>query len=230
VLSATGGTDVTWSPTAAYHRFVKLPLLRRWGLDASLAVERTGFYPAGGGRATLSVQPWSPTPATLRTRGELDRVTVHSKASVSLADGAVADRQADRAVEALGTASLPATVADVEYVETDSPGSALLLCGEYGETLLGVDALGERGTTSETVAEDAVANFRDSHEAGAPVDAHAADQVMVVLALAGGRVRIPRVTDHVATNRDLLERFGSDLRIDHTEGPTLVASPHPALD
>lgn len=230
-LAAAGGTDVKWSPTVAHHRRVKLPLLSRWGLDAAVDLARTGFYPAGGGRATLSVEPWSPVAAELVTRGDLDRVEVYSTASETLAAAAVADRQADHAVEELEAAGLPATVERAAYVETRSPGSSLLLRGVYDETLVGVDALGERGRPSEAVAEGAVERFLSVHRTGAPVDDHVADQVMVVLALAGGRVRIPRVTDHVETNLALLRAFDCEVSLDRDgEGAVLTAVSHPALD
>jgi RNA 3'-terminal phosphate cyclase (ATP) len=53
-----------------------------------------------------------------------------------------------------------------------------------------------------------------------------ADQLVVWLALTGGRVRIPAVTAHVETHCDLLADFGSDIRLEPAgdAGGTLVAS------
>jgi len=213
-LTATGGTDVKWSPTVEYHRSVKLPLLATWGVDASIDLERTGFYPAGGGKATLHVAPSSLSRIDLDRRGALDRVEIYSKAAEALADRDVADRQAARAEEELDAAGVPATVERVEYVEADSMGSSLLLRGVYERSVVGADALGERGRTSEAVAEDAVGQFTAFHATDAAVDQFMADQLLVVLALAGGRVRVPTLTDHVRTNLALLEQFGSDVDVD----------------
>lgn len=235
-VTATGGTDVKWSPTVGYLRRVKLPLLSRFGLRARVDLERTGFYPAGGGRATLRIEPASLSPVRLDRRGALERVEVYSKASASLSDAEVADRQATQAVERLDEAGFPAVVASVDHVESHSPGSSLLLRGVYEETVLGVDSLGERGTPSEAVADDAVDRFEAVHAGSGAVDPHMADQVLVFLALAGGRVRIHRVTDHVRTNLAVLEAFGSDVSLEGTsdgepsveesdDGVTLVATP-----
>ncbi|WP_254279411.1 RNA 3'-terminal phosphate cyclase [Haloarcula marina] len=230
-LTATGGTDVKWAPTVAYYRHVKLPLLARFGVDAGISLGRTGYYPAGGGRATLSTGDSSLAPVELTDRGVLDRVDIYSKAAAVLEDRSVAARQATQASDRLAAAGFSAEVRAVEYAETHSAGSSLLLCGVYEGTRLGVDALGERGRTSEAVADGAVDRFLTAHENGAPVDEHMGDQLLVFLALAGGRLRVPRVTSHVRTNVDVLRRFGADIGIVGGEdGPAVVeASPHPAV-
>jgi RNA 3'-terminal phosphate cyclase (ATP) len=64
----TGGTDVRWSPSTDYLRRVKLPLLRSFGLDADVGVDRRGFYPAGGGTLDLRLRPSSLDPIELGTR------------------------------------------------------------------------------------------------------------------------------------------------------------------
>jgi RNA 3'-terminal phosphate cyclase (ATP) len=231
-LTATGGTDVKWAPTVEYYRKVKLPLLATVGVEADVDLAATGFYPAGGGEATLRATPSSPVAFDLETRGALERVGIYSKASESLADRDVADRQADHARDRLDEEGYPAAVRRVEYVPTRSPGSSLLLRGVYERTLTGTAALGERGRTSEAVADDAVQRFIAHHDGGAPVDAHTADQLMVFLALAGGRVRIPAATAHVRTNLDVIAAFGSDIRLDRQPDGTLVlaASAHPVVD
>jgi len=57
----------------------------------------------------------------------------------------------------------------------------------------------------------------------AAVDEHTADQLLVLLALAGGRIRVPAVTDHVASSLDLLEAFGFEPALD-TSGATPTVS------
>ena len=248
VASVSGGTDVKWSPTAAYYRDVKLPLLRRFGLQAALDVERTGFYPVGGGEVRLSVAPSPLERFDLTDRGALRGVRAYSKASAGLADAEVAERQASAAVEEIDEAlsaedaeatggavdaeeadgadatSTPVVERSVRYVAADSPGSALALRLDYENSIAGFDALGERGKPSEDVAGEAVGEAVAFDAGSAAVDEHAADQLAIFLALSGGRVRIPRVTDHVATSLDLLDAFGFEVRVEDAEsGPTLVA-------
>lgn len=230
-VTATGGTDVKWSPTVDYLRLVKLPLLANWGVRADLTVQQTGFYPAGGGKATLRTEPSSVSPITLDDRGPLEGVSVHSKADESLRDPRVAERQADRARAQLTEVGIPVDDVTVTYVESQSPGSSLLLRARYRDTVAGFSALGERGTSSEAVADDAVERLRSFHGGTAPVDPHMADQLQVFLALAGGSVQIPSPTDHVRTNCAVLDAFGSDVRLERRSDGThvLEASTHPAL-
>jgi len=230
-LRATGGTDVKWTPTAAYYRFVKLPLLAAHGVDADFDLEATGFYPAGGGEVTLTVTSSSLSRFALDSRGDLERVDIYSKASTDLAEREVADRQAAHAETRLDGMGIPVDVASVDYVAAESTGSVLLLRATDGRRVAGFSALGERGHTAEDVADDAVDAFERFHASDATVDEHMADQLLVLLALAGGEIRIPRLTAHVRTNLDLIRAFGSD--IEATPGPagtyTVRATPHPAV-
>ncbi len=230
-LTATGGTDVKWAPTIEYHRRVKLPILAPRGLIAEIDLRRSGFYPAGGGKAVLRTAPSSISPFELDTRGEIECVELYSKASEELADRNVADRQANHAREQLERSGISTEIRSVDYVSARSAGSSLLLRGVYERTLAGVDSLGERGRTSEAVAEDAVRQFRAFHASGAPVDEHMADQLMVFLALAGGRVHIPSVTAHVQSNLELVNAFGSDMQLDRCRDGaiSLEASAHAAV-
>jgi len=221
-LRATGGTDVKWAPTADHQREVKLPLVRRAGIEAGTTVERRGFYPAGGGAASLSVAPSDPRGLELTDRGPLRSVAVASIAAESLAEPEVAERQAAAVRERLDTAvPIEPTVA---YAESDSPGSAVLVRAEYERSLAGFDALGERGVPAETVGETAVEAFERFEAGEAAVDAHTADQLVLPLAVSGGTVAVPEVTDHVATNVDLVRSFGADVRVLEREGPPRVVS------
>ncbi|MDO8248363.1 MAG: RNA 3'-terminal phosphate cyclase, partial [Rhodoferax sp.] len=72
VMRITGGTDVRDAPPLDYFRHVFLPLLSRMGGRVSLAVERRGYYPRGGGEIRLEVQAGaSLQPLVLETRGAL---------------------------------------------------------------------------------------------------------------------------------------------------------------
>jgi RNA 3'-terminal phosphate cyclase (ATP) len=223
---ATGGTDVKWAPTADRYRRVKLPLVRRCGLDVEAMVERRGFYPAGGGAATLSLPPAEPRALDLTERGPLRSVAVRSVAAESLSKPEVAERQAEAAVASLESLELAVPVdSAVEYVESDSPGSAVLVRAEYGDSLAGFDALGERGRPAEAVGEAAVEAFGEFHARDAAVDRHTVDQLVLPLAVAEGKVTVPRATDHVASTVDLVRAFGAAVRVaDDCDGsPELVS-------
>ncbi|MFD1684135.1 RNA 3'-terminal phosphate cyclase [Halobellus litoreus] len=244
-----GGTDVKWSPPADYLRHVKLPLLDACGLDATVDVMRHGFYPAGGGELAVEIRPSTLSPIELSGESvDVPQSTVYAVASEALEDADVADRIAETAVEELKEREIDRdAAATAAYVESTSPGAVVTIVAEPaadegteptrsgdGPPLrprAGFSAYGERGFPSEEVAADAVDALERWFETDAPVDAHLGDQLVVWLALAGGTVRIPRVTDHVRTNVDLVRAFGYEVSIEGgTDGSeaTLVASTPPS--
>ncbi|WP_254765841.1 RNA 3'-terminal phosphate cyclase [Salinilacihabitans rarus] len=146
----------------------------------------------------------------------------------AIRDADVAARQAGGALERLAPADRGLEVA--ERVETtaasDCPGSAVVLRVDHGSGVAGFSALGEPGKPAERVGE-AAADAADRFLAGdAPVDRHAADQLLPLLALAGGRVRIPAVTGHVETGLALLETLGYEIGLEagDADGGAVVAA------
>ncbi|ELZ29781.1 RNA 3'-terminal-phosphate cyclase [Halogeometricum pallidum JCM 14848] len=217
----TGGTDVKWSPMVDYLRHAKIPLLRAVGVDADLAVERRGFYPAGGGTLSLTVRPSSLSELRLRERGPVRGLSARAVAADSLESASVAERMAAAADDR--TAVPTATAAT--YTETASPGAVLTLVADCGDSRAGYGVLGERGVPAESVAEEAVEAFREWRATGAAVDEHLGDQLLPWVALAGGAVRMPRVTDHVRTNAAVIRAFGYELDVEEADGGAVASAP-----
>lgn len=216
-----GGTDVKWSPPADYLRRAKLPLLRAVGVDADLSVERRGFYPAGGGELALTVRPSSLSEIRLRRRDRVRRLSVRAVAAESLESASVAERMA-AAVD--GRTAVP-TETTATYAETASPGAVLTLVADCGDSRAGFGVLGERGVPSESVAEEAVEAFRAWRATGAPVDERLGDQLLPWVALAGGAVRMPRVTDHVRANAAVIRAFGYELELEAGDEGAVASAP-----
>ena len=144
-LSAHGGTDVRWAPTMDYFRRVKLPLLRRCGVPVGVDVTRRGFYPAGGGEATLVLAGSSPGPLSLESPGGPAAARVYSVATKGLAESDVAERQADAARRELEAADVEVVDRVSAYVSARSPGSAIAIRLDRGELIAGADALDRLG-------------------------------------------------------------------------------------
>jgi RNA 3'-terminal phosphate cyclase (ATP) len=230
VLTARGGTDVKWAPTAAHYRQVKIRLLYRFGLQAIVEIDRPGFYPVGGGEATLRIGSTRLSPVVLPARdasadGDTVGARVFSLSSADLAENAVATRQADAAVEGLKKADIPTIERTVRYADAHSPGSSIAIRLDREDAFAGFDAVGEPGKPAEEVAAEAVTDatafVRDT---AAAVDRHTADQLLVFLALAGGKIAVPEITDHIASSRELLSAFGLAVDIERDDGtPVLTA-------
>lgn len=56
-ISIIGGTDVLWSPTSDYTRFVLREAYSRLGINFQMDIQRRGYYPRGGGVVNVHVFP-----------------------------------------------------------------------------------------------------------------------------------------------------------------------------
>src|SRR5574341_277898 len=56
-MTITGGTDVLWSPTSDYTRFVLREAYSRMGINFSIDIKRRGYYPRGGGIVDVNIFP-----------------------------------------------------------------------------------------------------------------------------------------------------------------------------
>ena len=214
-LTAKGGTDVKWSPPFSYFKQVKLPLLRKFGVEAEAELQRSGYYPKGGGETELSTEEHSLKPIKLTSRGKIERFEIYSKASRELEDQNVAERQADEAERILKNSHISAAVEkSVRYEKSASPGSSIVLKAVYENSVAGFSSLGEKGKRSEKVAKEAVQDFKSFHSTEAAVDEHMADQLMVFMAIIGGEITVPEITEHVQTNAEVIEKFGKEVKLD----------------
>ena len=145
-------------------------------------------------------------PLDLAERGRLRLVT-----GVAVAcdlPSHIPQRMASRAASLLADAGLRAEI-EPRREHAGTTGAYIFLRAEYEGCAAGFAALGSKGKPSEEVAAEAVAGLLAHHQAGAPVDMHLADQVLLMLALAGGRssIHIASVTTHLLTNAHIISQF-----------------------
>jgi len=206
-LTLTGGTHVPWSPPAPYVSEVFLPTAARMGLDATWRVERAGFYPKGGGEVRAVVQPLtSLVPLDLSERGALLRI--RGVSAVGRLPRKIAERQAEQVRRRLAKAGHEIEV-EIAELEAASPGDTLFLWAECERSRAGFGALGERGMPAERVADEAADALLDFLAGDAATDAHLADQVVPLMALAVGRsvLTTSRVSQHLLTNLWTVQQF-----------------------
>jgi RNA 3'-terminal phosphate cyclase (ATP) len=210
-VTIRGGTHVAWSPPFDYARDVWLPALAPMGITATLELAAWGWYPVGQGelRATINglgsgrrLLPW-----TLMERGALRRVW--GRAVAANLPAHIPQRMSDRARSLLAEAGIEARVEPLR-VRAACAGAGIFLSAEYEHVRAGFNALGEKGKSSEAVAEEAIGALLAHHASGAALDAHLADQVMLPIALAGGVscFSVERVSRHLTTNAWVMEQFG----------------------
>jgi RNA 3'-phosphate cyclase len=179
------------------------------GVSARADLERWGWYPRGGGRIEVEIEPapeWKPVEWV--ERGPLKRIRGIS--ATSNLPRHVAERQRTAARRRiLDETGMDAEIEILEEVPGDGPGSFLFLIAESERIVSGFSSLGARGKRAETVALEAVDPLLDYLRSGACVDAHLADQLLIFMALASGRSSLTtqRVTSHLMTNQWVIRQF-----------------------
>jgi RNA 3'-terminal phosphate cyclase (ATP) len=203
-LVLEGGTHNPWAPPFDFLQKSLMPLLGRMGPQFTIKLDRMGFYPAGGGRFHVQVEPASAlTPLELLERGEL--LQRRARAIVSKLPSHVARRELKVVHERLGWPE-----ESLETVETSNsigPGNILFLEMHAEHTTEVVTGFGSRQVRAVAVAEKAVTEARQYLASEAPVGKHLADQLLVPLSLAGGRFRTMAPSRHTTTNIQVIEQF-----------------------
>ncbi len=208
-LRLAGGTDVKAAPPLDYFRYVLLPLLSRMGLPVNVTVLRRGYYPRGGGVIEVSLSPVGQLhPLHLDTLGAVQEIEgiIHT---ANLADH-VAERMRQAALRRLeGFANARIDCRRLSRSEAIGHGGAIVLWARTQHALLGAASTAERGVPAERIGEEAAQALDDEIRAGATMDIHASDQLLIYLALAQGasRLLLRRLTSHAQTTLWLLRQF-----------------------
>jgi RNA 3'-phosphate cyclase len=208
-----GGSDVPFSPTIDYFRYVFLKILERLNIKVEINVIKRGYYPEGGAKIIVLIQPWQINKIEINSidlteRGELEKILVISGASNNLKEKRVAERQIAGVREILGKLKLP-TEEKVEYYDTQSPGSQICLIAKLENTILGVDNLGRLGKRAEEVGKEAALELLKEEKSGACLDKHLGDQILPYLALCPkkSQITVSEITHHTKTNIWVIEKF-----------------------
>jgi RNA 3'-phosphate cyclase len=204
-----GGSFGKWAPPAPFVERVNLELLRRCGYRAQLEILQHGFYPRGGARARARFTPPALEGAwVFAERGALQQIRGISIASQLLRAAQVAERQRQAALALLyrEQSEIPIEI-ETQYVDALSPGSSVVLWAEFEKTILGADALGERGVAAERIGQRAAQYLLEEIRSAATLDRHMADQIIPFLGIYGGLFHTTEITDHIKTNIYVVEKL-----------------------
>jgi RNA 3'-terminal phosphate cyclase (ATP) len=210
-VTVEGGTHNPMAPPFDFLARAFLPLVERMGPRAAAVLDRPGFYPAGGGRFTVTIDP-APAfgPLELLERGELR--SRRATAVVAQLAGSIAERELKAVRERLGW---DASVCHVRSVDgAVGPGNVVSVEVESEHVTELFTGFGERGVSAERVGAGVADEAREYLAAGVPVGRHLADQLLLPMALGGGgRFRTVRPSSHTTTHVGLLRAFlGSEIQ------------------
>lgn len=198
-----GGTHNSSAPSFEFLRDTFAPALAAVGPRVQLELERHGFYPAGGGRIAATIAPARFEPHAWLERGEIrDRRIVAAVANLPRSIGE-RENQAIRA-----KLSWPESIGAIVEVDSPGPGNVVTVQLEseaLTETFVG---FGERGVRAEAVGDRVAEEVKRYLAVDAPVGEHLADQLVLLLALAGGgRFRTIAPSRHTLTQIEVVPKF-----------------------
>lgn len=208
-VTLVGGTDVTRAPPADYLRWVFLPWLAAMGAQVEIVALRHGYYPRGGGELTLDITPARHLrPLIAESAGPVQRI--RGRAHVAHLPRHIAERMALAA--RVGLADLAPVDIAIEVLgdaEAFGTGGALTLVAETAHGRLGSAVVAQRGVPAERLGHEAAQALRRDIASGAALDVHAADQLLLYAALAGGEscFSVREVSLHAETAIWLIEQF-----------------------
>jgi RNA 3'-terminal phosphate cyclase (ATP) len=204
-LVLEGGTHNPNAPPYDYLDRVFLPWLRKMGPTVSCTLERPGYYPAGGGRFRVNVEPSGQLiPLEIPERGELKQR--HAQAIVCHLPEHIARRELQTVQMMLDWDA--STLELLASEEAHGPGNVLIIEMIFEKITEMCIGFGERGVSAEEVAKKACQQARDYLASGAPVGKYLADQLLLPLAMAGkGSFLTMLPSRHTMTNIEVIRMF-----------------------
>jgi RNA 3'-terminal phosphate cyclase (ATP) len=204
-LTLEGGTHNVHAPPFEFLKKTFLPLVSLTGPRVDLELERYGFYPPGGGRIHVTIEPGAArNRIDLRERGEIK--AQRARALVVNLPPSIAERELDVIREMLAWSDelLELETSDNAY----SPGNVVTIEIESEQVTEVFTGIGERGVRAELVAERAAREAQQYLALDTLVGEHLADQLLIPLTLAGGGSYLTGPPSlHTTTNIEVIKKF-----------------------
>jgi RNA 3'-terminal phosphate cyclase (ATP) len=203
-VTLEGGTHNPFAPPFDFLERTFLPVVRQMGAAVDVRLESHGFYPAGGGRFTVAIEPCARFGRlALSDRGPS---RVHAKALVASLPENIAKRELSVVRERLG---VDRAMCRIEQVDSSvGPGNVLMITIESDISVEVVTGFGVKGVQAEKVASDACDEAEKYLRSDVPVGVHLADQLLIPMALGGGgSFRTLKPSSHTVTNVDVIRKF-----------------------
>ncbi len=204
-LRLEGGTHNPLAPSADFIADSYAPALAKIGIDATVELERPGFFPAGGGILHATVAP----APHLRHAAFIERGELQSIAATALLSG-LSSSIGERELRSMAAAfDLTPNALHLRQVRPSiGPGNALLLQVRHTQHVETFTGHGERGLSAENVAGRLADEARAYLDSAACVGEHLSDQLLLPMALAGGGAFTTHViSEHLQSNARLIEKF-----------------------
>jgi RNA 3'-terminal phosphate cyclase (ATP) len=204
-VTLEGGTHNPFAPPFDFLAKSFLPLVNRMGPAVSAKLERPGFYPAGGGKFTVAIEPASGLKRLdLSERGEI--IGRRATAMVANLPLSVAERELNVIARMMSWQKEWLRAESVE--NSRGPGNVVMIEIESRNVTEVFTGFGERGVRAEAIAERAVKEARRYLAVDVAAGDYLADQLLIPMAMAGGGsfTTLP-LSRHSTTNIEVIGKF-----------------------
>jgi RNA 3'-terminal phosphate cyclase (ATP) len=201
VIQLTGGTDVKYSPTIDYIKYVMKDVYNKIGIFFNINVIKRGFYPNGKGIVNINIQK-------AKTLKPIDfcnfkEINPNILSIVGSLPKHITDRQISGALSNLEKNGIKCDKYKSSIENSASPGSSILIYSSSESGIyLGADSVGEKNIRAETVGYNASKRFIEDYKFQACIDSHLADMLILPLSFVKekSRYKISSISQHLLTN------------------------------
>ena len=227
-VTVTGGTHNPWAPPFDFLAETFLPAIRTAGFDADCRLVKHGFFPAGGGKITLDIQPRQENPnRPINFCEPAENIQIHARIYTAKLPDHIAQRQKKLLLQ---TKLKFQNIEHIEVKDSNGPGNCIMIrlvassggslkaCpeqsrraegfGDGGHRIMVFTAFGQKGKPSEKVVCEVVSLAEDFLPSGAAVDRFSADQLLIYMAISkSGSFTTNDLTTHLTTNIETIKKF-----------------------
>ncbi len=216
-ITFEGGTHNGMSPSVTFLDKSWLPIMKGIGIDTILSLEKYGFYPAGGGRWTLTINPMAiaqtqvlsfpvlcpPIPEYLFDT--LKATVLLSRLRRSVATDEIAEVQQQTGMEE--------TASEVIVTDSSGPGNSVILTTDGSQSVVPgfsycFEETGDINLAEKKVAQRVSQRYLGFVNSNAQIDEHLADQLLLPMLVAGsGEFTTTKLSSHTITNIAIIEQI-----------------------
>ncbi|WP_209346863.1 RNA 3'-terminal phosphate cyclase [Pontixanthobacter sp. CEM42] len=204
-VTIEGGTHAAMAPPFDFLEKCYLPIIDRMGPTVSAKIVRHGFYPRGGGKIVIDIDP-----APLRAIDCMDRGELISRSGMMKFAGIpfdIAERMIKASRKTLTDWREGAFIYR-DLPDSEGPGMAILFEAEYENVTEVVAGFGKIGVKAERIGKSTAARIAGYIGSTAFAGPYLQDQLLLPFAIAGGgKFTSVKISQHTLTAADIIERF-----------------------
>lgn len=210
-----GGTHNGMSPSLTFLKESFLPVLASMGVKYDIEIERYGFFPVGGGRWKLNIEPCNKLKQFKLTSAPQWKALKATSVVSNKLPSSIGDREI-RKILSSSLRNNYSIESKVLHVDSPGPGNTVHISAESHDLRSMVETVGEKNLRAEDVAKKAVKRFEKFNDLKVMVEEHLADQVLLYMALSeGGSFTTVEPSLHTRTNIEVIETLmGVDFKVD----------------